>query len=286
MIENAIERYLVDHLAPRDAPVTVLLQELAGVDVHWHDFYELVYVISGVAHHRLNGATHTLRPGSIVLLTPADFHEFSATDSGALRCYNVVVQPSVVERELDDLRRHGVGWPSAVIDDGGFAAADFQRLWRESQAPQASSPALLTAVLRCILVEVARSIALRSGMTPPQTSGGVDDDVRRAIGYVETHFREPITLADVAAEARLSPNYLSERFRQVTGIPFQAYLQHLRLRFARSLLASTPLSVIEVCHAAGFNDASHFGRAYRRRYGETPTAARSGNGVTPIIRRS
>ncbi|ETK32863.1 helix-turn-helix transcriptional regulator [Microbispora sp. ATCC PTA-5024] len=69
----------------------------------------------------------------------------------------------------------------------------------------------------------------------------------------------------------VSPNYFSERFRDHTGSSFQVYLQERRLRFARSLLASTSLSVTEVCHAAGFNTLSHFRRAYRRRYGSAPS---------------
>lgn len=273
MIEAAVERYLVDHLLPKDTGVAVLLQELTAVGVHWHDFYELVYVLGGTAEHRLNGRRHTLRPGSVVLLTPADFHEFDALSPGPLTCYNVVVEPRVVERDLADLLPYGIGWPTAVLTDGRAVEGDFERLWKESQDGAVGSGALLTALLRCILIEVARALGLDPDDVASE-AGGDADDVRRAIRYVEHHFREPITLAHVAAEARLSPNYLSERFRQVTGTPFQAYLQSLRLRFAHSLLASTRLGVTEACHAAGFNDPSHFGRAYRRRYGETPSATR------------
>jgi AraC-like DNA-binding protein len=83
-----------------------------------------------------------------------------------------------------------------------------------------------------------------------------------------------ISITVAPAVAHLSPNYFSERFRAATGIPFQTYLQDRRLRFARSLLAATDLGVTEVCYAAGFNSPSHFGRAYRRRYGESPSARR------------
>lgn len=275
MIETSVERYLVDSLVPEQAGITVLLQDLHRVDVHWHDFYELVYVRAGSALHRLNGEARVVGPGSIIMLTPADFHEFEATTARSLWCYNVVANPWLVERELDDLLPCGVSWEAAVLDRGASLEPDFARLWREFDHGAHGSAALKTAILRCILVEASR---LRDDAAPDddaQSTRGLDD-VRRAIRYVEQHFREPLTLAEVAAEARLSPNYLSERFRQVTGTPFQAFLQSRRLRFARSLLASTQLGVTEICHAAGFNSPSHFGRAYRRRYGETPSATRAG----------
>ena len=58
-------------------------------------------------------------------------------------------------------------------------------------------------------------------------------------------------------------------------MPFQAYLLQRPLRFARSLLVSTDVTVTEACHAAGFGNVSHFGRAYRSRYGHAPSAART-----------
>jgi AraC-like DNA-binding protein len=93
--------------------------------------------------------------------------------------------------------------------------------------------------------------------------------------HVDRHFREPLTLAGVAAQAHLSPNYFSERFRAVTGTSFQSYLQQRRLAFAHSLLAATGLGVTEVCYASGFGSLSHFGRAFRSRYGVAPTALRA-----------
>jgi transcriptional regulator GlxA family with amidase domain len=125
------------------------------------------------------------------------------------------------------------------------------------------------ALVACLVVELAR----RRGVDDPrrERAPAAQDDVRAAVLYVDRHFREPLTLAEVAAHAHLSPNYFSERFRHYTGTSFQTYLQECRLRFARSLLASTSLSVSEVCHAAGFNSLSHFGRAFRRRYGAPPS---------------
>jgi AraC-like DNA-binding protein len=92
------------------------------------------------------------------------------------------------------------------------------------------------------------------------------------VRYVEQHFREPLTLAQVAAVAHLSPHWFSEQFRRTTGDTFQSYLRRRRLQFARALLDSTDVGVTEVCRAAGFNDPSYFGRAFREQYGEPPSA--------------
>ncbi|WJH33318.1 helix-turn-helix domain-containing protein [Paenibacillus sp. CC-CFT747] len=53
-------------------------------------------------------------------------------------------------------------------------------------------------------------------------------------------------------------------------MPFQAYLQHLRLTFAVSLLSASRLTITEVCHISGFQTLTHFERVFKSRYGVSP----------------
>jgi AraC-like DNA-binding protein/mannose-6-phosphate isomerase-like protein (cupin superfamily) len=270
---HPIERYSVDDLLARKSEIRVMAPRLGPVAVHWHDFYELGYVVDGSARHVVNGVEQAIRPGSAFLLSPADFHEIVPTSSGPLACYNVVIGPAVLERHLDALVPPGSDWSPWSADEFADVAPDFERLEREGAGDAPGKAIAMDAVLTRIVVELARrSGAVGGHDSRASQSVGAGEDVRRAVAYVERHFREPLTLADVAGVAHLSPNYFSERFRATTGTSFQTYLQNRRLQFGRSLLASTDLSVADVCHAAGFNSLSHFGRAYRRRYGESPSA--------------
>jgi len=94
--------------------------------------------------------------------------------------------------------------------------------------------------------------------------------IRTALVYIHHHFREQLTLNDVAGHARLSPSYFSECFHRTTGSSFQRYLQELRLRFAVSLLHASMLPITDICSAAGFNTLSHFDRAFKRGFGRSP----------------
>lgn len=268
-----VERYTSQHLlAPTDR-MSVMRHEVRDVDVHWHDFYELAYVIDGTATHRLNGHAEVVTPGSVFLMTPADFHELSSVSDEPLTYLNVVIDAGLMEAELDELPVAAVrsAWR---VPDASSLAADFRRLYEESTSQRPAGRELAHAVLRCILIELARRCGSGSECEPAGWTGD-QPEVRRAVLFLDRHFRQPLTLADVAAQAHLSPNYFSERFHEFTGTSFQSYLQHRRLAFARSLLASTALGVTDVCHAAGFNSLSHFGRAYRSRYGESPTGFRT-----------
>ncbi len=271
-----ITRYTLDELPHPEAPVRIMHQQLGDVPVHWHDFYELVLVLAGTSRHVCNGAVREIRAGSALLLSPADFHGYTRTDDGPLSCYNVVIDPWLLDPHLAGLLGSGPlrsGW---AVDDLTAARPDVDRLWREYADDRPGAGQMVDALVRCVLVEFARQVSREapSGEDGQPATTGPDAALRRALFYVDQHFRQPVTLQEVAAQAHLSANYFSERFHAYTGVSFQAYLLHRRLRFARSLLGATDVSITDACHAAGFNNVSHFGRAYRARYGHPPSATR------------
>jgi len=265
-----IARFSMEALLQPEKGARVMRPHLRTVDVHWHDYYELGMVLGGEAVHVLNGEASPLRAGSAFLLSPADFHEIRVLGAEPLSCYNIVIDPAVMERQLGALGTPAVdGFPWRT-DDFADAEPDLRRLHGELDEPRLGSTGMVDALVSCLVVELARRCGLDDARVPRPPAG--EENLRAAVLFVDRHFREQITLADAAARAHLSANYFSERFRAYTGTSFQAYLQERRLRFARSLLASTSLTVSEVCHAAGFNDLSHFGRAFRRRYAVAPSS--------------
>lgn len=267
---DLIARYTAESLLPVDLGARVIRQRLSSVGVHWHDYYELCLVLSGTAVHVLNGESRAIGAGSAFLLSPADLHEIRVLGPEPLDCYNTVIEPAVMERQLDALGPAAVHRFPWRADDFAAAEPDLRRLRSECEQPRLGSRRLVESLVACLVVELARRCGVDDGPRAGRPAG--EEHLRDAILFVDRHFREPITLADVASRAHLSANYFSERFRHYTGTPFQLYLQERRLRFARALLAASTLSVSEVCHASGFNSLSHFGRAYRRRYGVAPSA--------------
>jgi AraC-like DNA-binding protein len=93
--------------------------------------------------------------------------------------------------------------------------------------------------------------------------------VRRARRYLEERWAEPVTLAELAAHARLSRFELARTFRTQVGLPPHAFQLDLRIERARALLVAgePPAAAAAAC---GFYDQAHLTRVFKRAVGVTP----------------
>lgn len=86
------------------------------------------------------------------------------------------------------------------------------------------------------------------------------------------------TLAEVAAEVRVSPVYLTQVFQQVEGLPLYRYQLHLRLARALDLLGDYG-DLTRLALDLGFSSHSHFSAAFKRAYGQTPLGFQRSSGI-------
>ena len=95
--------------------------------------------------------------------------------------------------------------------------------------------------------------------------------LRAVVEYIENHLDGSPTLGQLAAVARLSPNYFAWQFKRATGLPPHRYVILRRVERARQLLqGGTDLSLAEVAAGAGFSDQSQFSHHFKRLVGVTP----------------
>lgn len=100
-----------------------------------------------------------------------------------------------------------------------------------------------------------------------------DPRVARALDILASAPEHRVRLADVAAGVSLSASRIAHLLSAEIRIPARRYLLWLRLRDAVQAMARGA-SITEAAHTAGFADAAHFDRTFRRMLGFTPSAAR------------
>jgi AraC-like DNA-binding protein len=91
----------------------------------------------------------------------------------------------------------------------------------------------------------------------------------------DARYSEPLTVADLARAAHLSPAHFSREFRRAYGEAPHQYLLTRRLERAAALLRTTDGSVTDICFAVGLVSVGSFTTSFRRIYGVTPTEYRA-----------
>ncbi|MBO9609939.1 MAG: helix-turn-helix transcriptional regulator [Paenibacillaceae bacterium] len=93
--------------------------------------------------------------------------------------------------------------------------------------------------------------------------------------FIHRHFREEITLKQIADSVNLSGEHLIRLFRQHENCTPIQYLWQHRLRISLDLLEHTGLRVYEIAYQCGFKSAFHFARAVKKLTGLTPSQIRA-----------
>lgn len=92
--------------------------------------------------------------------------------------------------------------------------------------------------------------------------------------YLQEHLADEMSLAVLAEEFHLNPQYISQLFKNEIGVNFLTYLTNIRMEKAKKLLLSTSLSVAEVAEKSGYGDYRVFSKVFKKSEGITPSQYR------------
>jgi len=251
-------------------------------EAHRHDYFQIQVNLAGSTLQHIGARTRPLGPGGLSFVLPYRVHRVPHPPGSRFFVINFRLRFLRPELEVDPLDLEDVPLERApelapflfqeFMDfrlagrDLAAARAACGRMAEEGARRRFCSREIVHAELLLLLTLVCRrheSAILRLAATQAPLRGR-RDALSRVIRYTRDNLARRMSLADAAAAADLSPNYLAHLIKKETGRTFTDLVTERRMERAQELLAHTTLRIGEVAAAAGFEDEAYFARRFRQ----------------------
>lgn len=228
---------------------------------HEHAYFSLV--LQGGYEESFGRQERSCQPASLVFHPPGEDHAV-VFHQERVRIFRVQVKAPFLARVRDC---------SPILDhpaafDGGATSQLATRLYHESRACDAVAALAIEALVLEVLTAATRQQNSKVETRLPHW-------LARARDLLHEHCHDELTLSEVAATVGVHPVYLARVFRQQFHCSVGEYVRRLRIESACRQIMQSEASLVEIAHAVGFYDQSHFTRTFKRIIGITPAEFRT-----------
>ena len=255
---------------------------------HYHNYYQVCYVVSGELKHCQSHDTVTLSAGDAFIVPPGFTHSLHF-DNAYTEMYSLAF----------DEQLFAPGFPQSnaykfLESLQAKAAVPVENSVRLQVTLTRSQRRLIENLLECLVRQQQEDCPPGLSAAPsltasiiyilaqgyyqqPQNTGELDElaiynsTLLQCVAYIDQHFREPISLEDLTKRFGLSRSSFCSVFPQFTGMPLRKYIASKRIKEAQAIIRAHPKKPLSLVAAeVGYNDDSTFYRNFLQVTGLAP----------------
>lgn len=247
---------------------------------HYHDFYEIIYVLEGEYSSMIENQTYHLHKGDFLLIDQNVMHKYHYIEKKHDSSRRIILW--VTARMLAELS-DGEMDLAACFSNRDFCAWHFPVYYEEmlrgfllklamSEIMEGESAGVKKVLDRGYLTLFFAYLNLlcrRREYLFKEEELITHPLVEQAAGYIDLHISEKITVDDLAEQVHMSKYYFLRKFKELTGVTAHCFITDKRLIKACEELRSGK-NITLAYQAAGFADYSSFLRNFKAAYGVAP----------------
>ena len=249
------------------------------VKYHNHDFYEILFFISGKVIYAIEGFNYRLEPGDILLINNNDLHQpvvdsdtpyeraifwikrdylenVGQSDTNLLLCFDTV------KKEKNHLLRPNPEYALKIKEIR-------DKFENSCNSISYGNVTLRTIYLTELLITVNKAYIDCYGEKIDIDKIKYNPDINRIIEYINFNISGNLSLDMLSDKFFISKYHMEREFKKYTGLTIHKYITQKRLILSKEYLQKG-FSVIETYQKCGFNDYSNFIRTFKNEYGIPP----------------
>lgn len=231
---------------------------------HTHNHIELFYITGGNGQFLIEDQLYPVNANHLIIINPNVTHTEVSLNAQPLEY--IVLGIEGIELAISD----NSNGRFCILDH--FESAEIhsclRNILREMEMKNTGYEDVCQAFMEILIIRLMRSTDLAVPAEPQIITGNKQcAAVRR---YIDLHFKESLSLDQLAEEAHMNKYYLSHAFKREYGVSPINYMIGKRLDESKYLLSETDLSMSQIAQLLGFSSLSYFSQVFRRTQSVTP----------------
>lgn len=255
--------------------------------LHRHDFFEVIYVMSGTCRHMVHTQNQLLLTGDLCLLAPSIPHGIWVGDDSII--INILIRRSTIEDIFFHVLRDHSIISSFFVNNmyskkrdaylifhtagDEMIPSEIINMYTEQFQEDEYSNRIIESMFTIFLNNLIRRY--KKTVEYPSNSTVNNEKDFQIINYMLAHY-DTVTLEELSAQLHYTLPYCSAYIKKTTGHTFTELLRNIKFQRAEMLLKTTAYSVQKISSLLGYENPENFMRAFKKTYHKTPTQFREG----------
>ena len=251
-------------------------ERVAPFPLHWHDRFELIYVIHGEMQVNIDNKEYVAKEHELIILAPRVLHSGNKNKPAATY-HTIMFEPYLFSGNIPAVKEFIEGLLqkqtrlTPITKDKDIIGLFLKIL--DAQAEQGDVATLYVSTYLHALFALLRERCLLD----MQASFPTEKSTKEIVDYVQKNYREPLTSSFLCKKFGYSQNHFTRLFVKGTGLSPTKFIRLVRLENAAELLRETDLPISRIASECGFPNINYFTRCFRELYNISPNQFRAAN---------
>ena len=260
----------------------VLNQDTGNCAAHYHEYLEILYVISSSVTVKVNKHEYEVNSGDMLILIPGDVHSMKTKKGSRYICLqsdtDFLFSSTLTNSDLHYIMPFTLAnntearlFKASVIDSTSIPKKLYDIFTEYSERKNFYKLAIRGNMSEIALYVFRHWDSLADKKVDTSNSREIcPQKLEKVIDHINIHYDQDLTAEEMAVLAGMSYSYFSRFFKSSLGVSFSEYLNAIRIKNAEKLLIRSELSIAEVAAAVGFSNASYFIAQFKKQLHITP----------------
>lgn len=269
-----------EQMFPLQKYITTLHEGYPAVTAHWHDEAEFTLITEGNATYQIQLETYEVTAGDFIFIPPGVLHSITWTPGCTFHSETYVFHMHFLGlgtadvcavRYLTPLSTQKL-IPTFCFPHPHPLYENLSTLFGEISVTYATAAPGYELLLKADFLKLIALIIphCEEAAAQPQLLAEHTAKLKTVLEYIEQHYTEQISIAELAELCYFSEYHFMRFFKKYVGMSCVDYIKNLRLEKAAELLEQGASSTLDISLSVGFGNLSYFHREFKKKYGVTP----------------